>query len=132
MYDFEGDFETIYTGEIDSRLSGLIDKYNGNSDLPQWAGKCANVNGASDGTKFRSYIQPNDTLLFFRKSLCRSIKLVISVRLLQSTSGKSLTSLSKNFQSSHAIRLQIVYLLLTFHLLVLSILVNCSYDRSSL
>lgn len=79
MYDFDGDYETIYTGETDIRLSGMIDKYNGNVDLPQWTGKCANVNGASDGTKFRSYIQPNDTLLFFRKSLCRSERMVISV-----------------------------------------------------
>lgn len=77
MYDFEGDFETVYTGETDVRLTGLIDKYNGDSNLPQWTGKCANVAGASDGTKFQSYIEPNDTLLFFRKSLCRSARMVI-------------------------------------------------------
>ncbi|XP_044018311.1 scavenger receptor class B member 1-like isoform X2 [Aphidius gifuensis] len=76
MYDFEGDFETVYTGETDVRLTGLIDKYNGDSNLPQWTGKCANVAGASDGTKFPSYIEPNDTLLFFRKSLCRSARMV--------------------------------------------------------
>lgn len=79
MYDFNGDFETIYTGENDIRLSGMIEKYNGKTDLPQWTGKCANVNGASDGTKFPSFIQPNDTILFFRKSLCRSERMVISV-----------------------------------------------------
>ncbi|GAB1862091.1 Scavenger receptor class B member 1-like isoform X2 [Camponotus japonicus] len=76
MYDFDGDFETIYTGETDLRMAGLIDKYNGDVNLPQWTGKCANVNGASDGVKFPSYIEPNDTLLFFRKSLCRSERLV--------------------------------------------------------
>ncbi|XP_011260919.1 scavenger receptor class B member 1 isoform X2 [Camponotus floridanus] len=76
MYDFDGDFETIYTGETDIRMTGLIDKYNGDVNLPQWTGKCANVNGASDGVKFPSYIEPNDTLLFFRKSLCRSERLV--------------------------------------------------------
>jgi len=43
MYDFDGDFETIYTGETDVRLTGLIDKYNGDANLPQWTGKCANV-----------------------------------------------------------------------------------------
>ncbi|KAL2751404.1 scavenger receptor class B member 1-like isoform X1 [Vespula maculifrons] len=72
MYDFEGDYETFYTGENDVKMTGLIDKYNGNVDLPHWKGKCANIHGASDGTKFPTYIQPNDTLLFFRKSLCRS------------------------------------------------------------
>ncbi|XP_014479670.1 PREDICTED: scavenger receptor class B member 1-like isoform X2 [Dinoponera quadriceps] len=76
MYDFDGDFETIYTGETDGRMSGLIEKYNGDVNLPQWSGKCGNINGASDGTKFPSYIQPNDTVLFFRKSLCRSERMV--------------------------------------------------------
>lgn len=76
MYDFDGDSETIYTGETDIRMTGLIDTYNGDVNLSQWTGKCANVQGASDGAKFPSYIQPNDTLLFFRKSLCRSARLV--------------------------------------------------------
>ncbi|XP_058803925.1 scavenger receptor class B member 1-like isoform X2 [Phymastichus coffea] len=75
MYDFSGDYETVYTGEVDPRLTGLIEKYNGNENLPQWTGKCANVSGASDGAKFQSYIKPNDTLKFFRKSLCRSERL---------------------------------------------------------
>lgn len=76
MYDFDGDYETVYTGDTDVRLTGLIDTYNGNVNLPQWTGKCANVNKASDGTKFASYIEPNDTLLFFRKSLCRAARMV--------------------------------------------------------
>ncbi|XP_076642732.1 scavenger receptor class B member 1 isoform X1 [Halictus rubicundus] len=76
MYDFDGDYETVYTGETDVRLSGLIEKYNGDVNLPQWTGKCANVNGSSDGVKFPGYIQPNDTVLFFRKSLCRSAHMV--------------------------------------------------------
>lgn len=77
MYDFDGDFETVFTGETDVRKTGLIDKYNGDVNLPQWTGKCANVHGASDAVKFSSYIQQNDTLLFFRKSLCRSERMVI-------------------------------------------------------
>lgn len=76
MYDFDGDYETVYTGEKDVKKTGLIDTYNGDVNLPQWTGKCANVNGASDGTKFPSFIEANDTLLFFRKSLCRSAKMV--------------------------------------------------------
>lgn len=76
MYDFDGDYETIYTGETDNRLTGLIEKYNGDMNLPQWSGKCANVNSASDGVKFPSNLQPNDTILFFRKSLCRSERMI--------------------------------------------------------
>lgn len=76
MYDFDGDFETIYTGESDIRQTGLIDTYKGSKNLPQWTGQCANVNRASDGAKFPSYIEPNDTVLFFRKSLCRSAEMV--------------------------------------------------------
>ncbi|XP_076753934.1 scavenger receptor class B member 1 isoform X2 [Xylocopa sonorina] len=75
MYDFEGDYETVYTGEDDIHKTGLIDTYNGDVNLPQWTGKCANVNGASDGVKFQSYIKRNDTILFFRKSLCRSARM---------------------------------------------------------
>lgn len=76
MYDFTGDYETVYTGETDLRLTGSIEKYNGAEDLPQWSGKCANVKGSSDGAKFPSFIEPNDTLKFFRKSLCRSEAMV--------------------------------------------------------
>lgn len=76
MYDFEGDYETVYTGEKDVRLTGLIEKYKGSENLPQWTGKCANVKNSSDGAKFQGYIEPNDTLRFFRKSLCRSAAMV--------------------------------------------------------
>ncbi|XP_046741790.1 scavenger receptor class B member 1-like isoform X1 [Diprion similis] len=75
MYDFEGDIETVYTGETDVSKAGLIDTYNYGTDLPQWTGRCANVQGASDGTKFRGYLEPNQTLHFFRKSLCRSVEM---------------------------------------------------------
>ncbi|XP_014213867.1 protein peste-like, partial [Copidosoma floridanum] len=76
MYDFDGDFETVYTGEKDVRLTGLIEKYKGSENLPQWTGRCANVRESSDGAKFQGFIEPNDTLRFFRKSLCRSADMV--------------------------------------------------------
>lgn len=77
MYNFEGDTSTTYTGMTDIRLSGLLENYNGLPYLPQWQGEhCNNITGASDGTKFPSYIKPNDTLYFFRKSLCRIMPLV--------------------------------------------------------
>ncbi|XP_052748979.1 scavenger receptor class B member 1-like isoform X2 [Galleria mellonella] len=73
MYDFSGDYETVFTGVHDVRYSGLIDTYRGSTDLPQWEGKhCSNVQNASDATKFKGGLGKNDTLLFFRKSMCRS------------------------------------------------------------
>ncbi|KAF9413429.1 hypothetical protein HW555_008321 [Spodoptera exigua] len=77
MYDFEGDFETVFTGADDVRNSGLIDTYRGSTDLPQWEGKhCSNVQYASDGTKFRGGVMKNESILFYRKSLCRAAPLV--------------------------------------------------------
>ncbi|XP_034827680.1 lysosome membrane protein 2-like isoform X1 [Maniola hyperantus] len=77
MYDFNGDFETIFTGENDISRSGLIDTYRGSTDLPQWDGKyCSNVQNASDGTKFQGAVSRNETVLFYRKSLCRAAPLI--------------------------------------------------------
>lgn len=77
MYDFSGDFETFFTGETDSSMSGLYDTFRGSTDLPQWNGNhCSNIQSASDGTKFKSFIKENETLQFFRKSMCRKITLV--------------------------------------------------------
>lgn len=77
MYDFNGDFETFFTGEIDSTKSGLYDTFRGSPNLPHWKGEhCSNIQDASDGTKFKSYINENDTLKFFRKSMCRPQRLV--------------------------------------------------------
>lgn len=77
MYDFKGDFATYYTGEKDIRMSGLYDTFNGSPNLPQWKQEhCSKIQGASDGTKFTSYMQENETLLFFRKSMCRPQRLV--------------------------------------------------------
>lgn len=103
MYDFDGDFETFYTGQTDPRLTGLIDKYNGDVNLPQWTGKCANVHGSSDGVKFQSDIKPNDTLLFFRKSLCRSERLVI-LNIAITSRQNDLTIRSRTVLPTHAIR----------------------------
>ncbi|KAH8251459.1 hypothetical protein KR038_000161, partial [Drosophila bunnanda] len=80
MYDFTTDYETFYTGVPDPALSGLYATYRGEKTLPQWEGNhCSNIEYASDGTKFKSFIQPNETVKFFRKSMCRPINLV-SVR----------------------------------------------------
>lgn len=77
MYDFSGDFETFFSGQTNPQLSGLYDTYKGSTDLEQWEGEhCRNIQYASDGVKFKSFVQPNETLLFFRKSMCRAQKLV--------------------------------------------------------
>lgn len=77
MYDFVGDFETFYTGATDPSISGLYDTFMGSRYLKQWEHEhCNNINGASDGTKFKSFIKPDDELLFFRKSMCRPQRLV--------------------------------------------------------
>lgn len=77
MYDFSGDYETFFSGQTNPQLSGLYDTYKGSKDLEQWkGGHCSNIQYASDGVKFKSFVQPNETLLFFRKSMCRAQKLV--------------------------------------------------------
>lgn len=77
MYDFDGDYETVYDGKkLGYKNIGLIDTYRGSPKIPQWKSPCGDVTGASDGTKFQGYISPNDTLLFFRKSMCRAKALV--------------------------------------------------------
>ncbi|XP_053961153.1 scavenger receptor class B member 1 isoform X1 [Anastrepha ludens] len=76
MYDFSTDYETFYTGATNPGISGLYATYRGSTNLPQWDGEhCSNIELASDGTKFKSFIQPNDTIKFFRKSMCRPINL---------------------------------------------------------
>jgi len=77
MYDFDNDVATVYTGETDMRMSGLIDTYRRLPRLPHWQGEhCSHVRGASDATKFPSLIQPNDTVYFYRKSVCRAMPTV--------------------------------------------------------
>ncbi|XP_055541324.1 scavenger receptor class B member 1-like isoform X2 [Wyeomyia smithii] len=77
MYDFDDDFETFYTGTDDESMSGLYESYLGLPRLQQWEGDhCSNIQNASDGTKFKSFIQEDEQLLFFRKSMCRAQRMV--------------------------------------------------------
>lgn len=77
MYDFEGDTATIFTGEKHLGKAGLIDTYRGSPNLPHWHGNhCSSVVGASDASKFASLIKPNDSLLMYRKSICRAMPMV--------------------------------------------------------
>ncbi|XP_049767378.1 scavenger receptor class B member 1-like [Schistocerca cancellata] len=77
MYDFSGDTATIFTGSKHLGKAGLIDTYRGSQHLPHWHGDhCSSVVGASDASKFPSLINPNDTLLMYRKSVCRAMPMV--------------------------------------------------------
>lgn len=76
MYDFDGDYETVFTGETDISRAGLLDTYRGSETLPQWEGYCGSIKNASDGTKFPSNVDQNETIYFFRKSLCRAKPMV--------------------------------------------------------
>ncbi|KAI4454900.1 scavenger receptor class b type-1 sr-b1 [Holotrichia oblita] len=76
MYNFKGDYETVYTGEHDITKAGLLDTYRGSTKLPQWEGYCGNIQNASDATKFPSSLDKNETIYFFRKSLCRAKPMV--------------------------------------------------------
>ncbi|XP_055541325.1 scavenger receptor class B member 1-like isoform X3 [Wyeomyia smithii] len=58
-------------------MSGLYESYLGLPRLQQWEGDhCSNIQNASDGTKFKSFIQEDEQLLFFRKSMCRAQRMV--------------------------------------------------------
>ncbi|KAJ9589476.1 hypothetical protein L9F63_017337 [Diploptera punctata] len=79
MYNFEGDVATFFTGEKEVKQAGLIEKYRGFDYLPHWEGKhCQKLTGASDATKFPSLIDKNDTLYFYRKSVCRTMAAIFT------------------------------------------------------
>jgi hypothetical protein len=93
MYDFDGDVATVYTGATDVRKAGLIDTYRRLPRLPHWQGEhCSHVQEASDATKFPSLIQPNDTVYFYRKSVCRAMPTVLILLLLILSSSSSSSS----------------------------------------
>ncbi|KAJ8977577.1 hypothetical protein NQ317_016103 [Molorchus minor] len=76
MYDFEGDYETIFTG-TEHGLSniGLIDTYSGSSKIPQWDGPCGDVTGASDGTKIPwKYKRKRHPTVLQKKHVSRLVK----------------------------------------------------------
>jgi hypothetical protein len=119
MYDFDGDIATVYTGETDVRKAGLIDTYRRLPRLPHWEGEhCSRVRGTSDATKFPSLIQPNDTVYFYRKSVCRAMPMVLSLLLLLLLSSSSSSSL-----------LSIILLLLLLLLLLFVLIISSSSKR---
>ncbi|KAK3591350.1 hypothetical protein CHS0354_040311 [Potamilus streckersoni] len=64
---------TVYTGERDINLLGVIDKYNGSSVLPFWTTYYANMINGTDGTLSPPYIDKSRTLFSFASDVCRSV-----------------------------------------------------------
>ncbi|XP_063219988.1 lysosome membrane protein 2 [Bacillus rossius redtenbacheri] len=66
---------SVFTGAGDITRYGLIDTFNGNSQLPHWkSDQCNRIDG-SDGSIFPPHITENTTLYVFEKDLCRKLPL---------------------------------------------------------
>lgn len=69
------DLVTVFTGVNDITQFGIIDKYNGNSQLGHWSKpECNRING-SDGSIFPPHIQRTDMIHVYDKDLCRLLPL---------------------------------------------------------
>ncbi|KAJ8956252.1 hypothetical protein NQ318_014984, partial [Aromia moschata] len=79
MYNKNGtspDTITIFTGAGDITKYGLIDKFNGKSNLSHYTSdKCNSVEG-SDGSIFPPHMTKNSTIYIFDKDLCRRLPLI--------------------------------------------------------
>lgn len=56
--------------------AGTFAVYNNATTLKHWKAPCNEFDGSSDAVKFPAEIQPNQTLLFYTKSMCRAIPMV--------------------------------------------------------
>ncbi|CAC5419753.1 SCARB2 [Mytilus coruscus] len=64
---------TIFTGEKDITMLGMIDRYNGSSYLNFWSTKSANMVNGTDGTLGPPYLSEDRTLYLFASDICRSV-----------------------------------------------------------
>ncbi|KAL3859117.1 hypothetical protein ACJMK2_009349 [Sinanodonta woodiana] len=76
--DTDDGIYTIYTGEKDISLLGVIDKYNGSSVLPFWTTYYANMINGTDGSLSPPYIDKSRTMYSFASDVCRSVAGVYS------------------------------------------------------
>lgn len=60
----------------DHLRAGTFAAYNSETKLKQWKAPCNKFDGASDAVKFPAEIQPNQSLSFFMKSMCRAVPMV--------------------------------------------------------
>ncbi|KAJ8916553.1 hypothetical protein NQ315_000195 [Exocentrus adspersus] len=79
MYNKNGtshDRLTIFTGASDITKYGLIDRWNGKSNLSHYTTDECNSFEASDGSIFPPHMTKNTTIHIFDKDLCRRLPLV--------------------------------------------------------
>lgn len=67
---------TIFSGVDDISQYGIIDKYNGKSQLSHYTTESCNRINGSDGSIFPPHITPETTIHVFDKDLCRLLPLV--------------------------------------------------------
>jgi len=66
----------MFTGSGDITKYGLIDKFNGASQLSHYTEERCNDIMASDGSIFPPHITKESTIHIFDKDLCRKLPLV--------------------------------------------------------
>lgn len=64
---------TVFTGALDINQLGVINKYNGSSELNFWSTKWANMINGSDGTLGPPYLSQDRVVYSFASDVCRSI-----------------------------------------------------------
>ncbi|XP_018567458.1 scavenger receptor class B member 1 isoform X2 [Anoplophora glabripennis] len=88
MYNKNGtsqDRLTVFTGASDITKYGLIDKWNGKSNLSHYTtDQCNSVEG-SDGSIFPPHMTKNTTIHIFDKDLCRRLPLVFDKEVVASS-----------------------------------------------
>ncbi|KAG5877696.1 hypothetical protein JTB14_018169 [Gonioctena quinquepunctata] len=77
IYDDYVDNVTVYIGpKFDERHFFLIDKYDGSEYLPSREKQCGDkLKGSSEGVSYPQRLSKNDTLRYFRKTLCKVVEL---------------------------------------------------------
>ncbi|RZC39538.1 CD36 domain containing protein, partial [Asbolus verrucosus] len=70
------DTVTLFTGATDIGRYGLIDKFNGQSNLSYYTSEKCNSLMGSDGSIFPPHLTKNSTIHVYDKDLCRILPLV--------------------------------------------------------
>ncbi|CAD1479885.1 unnamed protein product [Heterotrigona itama] len=70
------DWFTVYTGQRDIGKYGMMDKWNGKSNLGHWTAPECDAVAGSDGSIFPPPITKHTVLKVFDKDLCRALPLV--------------------------------------------------------
>ncbi|KAJ8916567.1 hypothetical protein NQ315_000211 [Exocentrus adspersus] len=73
IYEELEDNVTVYIGsQFGHRKFFLIDKYDGSDNLPYHKGRCLDkITNSTEGVSYPQYLTRNDTLRYWRKTLCK-------------------------------------------------------------